>query len=139
MEGGGGIFGSLFGGSIAEQFNKTITYNIPQAMRMLFKEEQYFVGVLIGLFAVVVPVLKTLMTLVYLMNKSNRLYAVMSFMGKFAMADVFCVGIFMAYLYTKANQVIKMDINTGYYWFAAYVLLNIMATMLIYKPKKQTI
>jgi hypothetical protein len=35
--GGGGIIGSFFGNSIAEKFNKTVTYNIPQIMEMLFK------------------------------------------------------------------------------------------------------
>jgi len=135
--GGGGFLGSLFGGTIEDQFNKKMTYSIPEAMKMLFKHEQYFVGVLIGLFAVVLPITKTILTLIMLINKSTRLHAFINAIGKFAMADVFCIGIFIAFLYTKFNESLKADIEKGYYWFAAYVILNIIAVLLL-KPKKTT-
>src|ERR1700741_1936550 len=68
MDGQGGFLGSLIGGSIAEQFNKTTSYNIIQAMQMLFEHKQYFVGILIGLFAVVLPIVKTILCFVFLYN-----------------------------------------------------------------------
>ena len=135
MGGQGGFLGSLLGGSIADQFNQKMTYNIPQAMKMLFKHEQYFVGTLIGLFAVVLPITKTILTCIYLLNKSNKLYRFMGAIGKFAMADVFCVGIFIAFLYTRFNQALKADIEAGYYWFAGYVIFNIISLILL-KPTK---
>jgi uncharacterized paraquat-inducible protein A len=138
MGGNGGFLGNLIGGSIADQFNKKMTYSIPQAMQMLFEQKQYFVGVLIGLFAVVLPVVKTIGTGVFLINKNQRLYRFMSGMGKFAMADVFCVGVFIAFLYTRFNQSLKADIEPGYYWFAMYVILNICSLLLL-QPKKQTL
>ena len=134
MGGKGGFLGNLIGGSIAEQFNKKMTYNIPQAMEMLFKHKQYFVGVLVGLFAVLIPVLKTILSFIFLYNKNNKLYNFIGGLGKFAMADVFCVGVFIAFLYSRFNQSLKADIEIGYYWFATYVILNIISIILL-KPK----
>ncbi len=132
----GGFLGNLIGGSIAEQFNSTTKYNIPQAMQMLFKHKQYFVGVLIGLFAVLLPIVKTAMSFVFMYNKNLKLYNFMGTFGKFAMADVFCVGVFVAFLYSKFNQTLKADIEIGYYYFTIYVILNIISLILL-KPAKQ--
>jgi paraquat-inducible protein A len=136
----GGFLGGLIGGSIADQFNKTTSYNIIQAMKMLFEHKQYFVGVLIGLFAVLLPILKTIMSFVFLLNKNKntnlKLYNFMGIIGKFAMADVFCVGVFVAFLYTRFNQSLKADIEIGYYYFTIYVILNIISLILL-KPVKQ--
>lgn len=137
----GGFLGNLIGGSIADQFNKTTSYNIIQAMKMLFEHKQYFVGILIGLFAVFLPVLKTIMSFLFLFDKdkdrNQKLYNFMGVIGKFAMADVFCVGVFVAFLYTRFNQSLKADIEIGYYYFTIYVILNIISLILL-KPKKQT-
>lgn len=133
MGGQGGFLGNLIGGSIADQFNKKMTYNIPQAMEMLFKHKQYFVGILVGLFAVLVPIVKTILSFIYLYTKNLKLYNFIGGMGKFAMADVFCVGVFIAFLYTRFNQALKADIEIGYYWFATYVILNIISVILL-KP-----
>ncbi len=135
MGGKGGFFGNLISGAIEDQVNKKRTYNIPQAMKMLFKNHQYFVGLLVGLFAVYIPILKTLLCFLYLYEKNEQLYNFMSTLGRFAMADVFCVGVFIAFLYSRFNQSIKADIEIGYYWFATYVLLNIISVILL-KPSE---
>lgn len=137
MGGKGGFLGSLIGGAVADQFNKRTSYNIPQAMRMLFEQHQYFVGVLIGLFAIVLPIGKTILSFIYLYNKKHKLHRFIESIGKFAMADVFCVGVFIAFLYTRFNQALKADIEIGYYWFATYVILNIISVILL-KPSKAT-
>lgn len=133
---GGGIVGAFFGNSIAEKFNKTVSYNIPQAMEMLFNYKMYFVSILIGLFAVVIPSIKTVVTMIYLFNGNKKLYKLATFIGKFAMADVFCVGIIIAFLYTSFNKVLTANLEVGFYYFATYVLLNIVA-MLFIKPLKK--
>lgn len=134
---GGGIVGAFFGNSIAEKFNKTVSYNIPQAMEMLFKYEMYFVSILIGLFAVVIPTIKTILTLIFLFNGKKSLYKTATFIGKFAMADVFCVGIIIAFLYTSFNKVLTANLEVGFYYFATYVILNIIAMLLIKPIKKE--
>lgn len=133
MGGKGGFLGNLIGGAVADQFNKRMTYSIPQAMKMLFKQEQYFVGVLVGLFAVIIPIVKTILTFLFIYNKDSKLYKFIGGLGKFAMADVFCVGIFIAFLYTKFDSPLKANIEVGYYWFATYVILNIISVILL-KP-----
>ena len=136
----GGFLGGLIGGSIADQFNKTMSYNIIQAMKMLFEHKQYFVGILIGLFAVLLPILKTILSIIFLFDKDPdrkmKLFNLMGTFGKFAMADVFCVGVFVAFLYTRFNQSLKADIEIGYYYFTIYVILNIISLILL-KPIKQ--
>jgi hypothetical protein len=134
MQGGGGILDWVSGGSLSSQINKNVTYNIPQAMNMLFEKHQFFVGILIGLFAFVVPIVKTGLTLWYLFSPSDKMYNVIHSMGKFAMADVFCVGVFIAFLYTRFNDAVSANIETGYYWFAMYVILNIVGLTLTRKP-----
>jgi paraquat-inducible protein A len=134
---GGGFLGNLIGGSIAEQFNQTTTYNIPQAMKMLFEKKQYFVGILIGSFAVILPILKTILTFVFLYTKSTKLYTFIGVIAKFAMADVFCVGIFIAFLYTQFIKSLNVDIEIGYYFFASYVILNIISVILLKQSNKK--
>lgn len=136
--GGGGMSGFLGGllGGMMSDMNKTITYNIPETMKMLFENEKYFVGVLIGFFAVFIPVVKTILSIIYLFNSKSRLLKLIQIIGKFAMADVFCVGVCVAFLYTQANQVIKVDIEQGFYWFTAYVLTNILAMIFIEKKSE---
>jgi len=132
-----GLLG-MFNSGAAEQFNKT--YSIPQVMKILFKNGYYFVGSLIGFFAVIIPLLKTTLTGIYLFNKKPGLYKFINLIGKFAMADIFCIGVLIAFLYTKYNQgmdlQIKATIESGYYFFAMYVIVNIIALSLL-KPGKE--
>ncbi|MBE2246694.1 MAG: paraquat-inducible protein A [Candidatus Competibacteraceae bacterium] len=128
------FLGSMFGNSIEQKTTKSLTYTILEAVRELVKNKQYFVAFLISFFAVFVPVVKTLLSfLLFAFRKRKFATAfskVVSFMGKFAMADVFVVGVFIAFLYTQTNQFLKADINNGYYFFAGYVLLSIISTAL---------
>ena len=135
---GGGFFGNLLGDSIADKLNKTVSYNIPQAMKMLFEHNMYFVGFLVGFFAIVIPVTKTILTMVYLFNKRKKVYNIISFIGKFAMADVFCVGVMIAFLYTSFNKVLTARIEMGFYYFASYVILNIIALILLKSSRIKT-
>jgi paraquat-inducible protein A len=131
---------SMFGSGLSKELTKT--YSIPEVMKLLFKHGYYFVGILIGLFAVVIPVLKTILTFIFLFTKKPGLYKFIGAIGKFAMADVFCVGIFIAFLYTQFNQGMKVEIvaniESGYYFFVAYVILNIISVILL-KPTNQKV
>lgn len=128
------FLGNMLGSSMAQKTTKTLTYTILEAVKELVKNKQYFVAFLISFFAVFVPVVKTFLSF-FLFAFRKRKFApdlarTVSFMGKFAMADVFVVGVFIAFLYTQTNQFIKANINNGYYFFASYVLLSILSTAL---------
>src|SRR5690606_10378206 len=131
------FLGGLLGG-MQEKMTKTLTYTIFEAIRMLIKNEQYFVAFLIGFFGVFIPILKTLLSLIQLMfYKKEFAKGIKRFNGliaKFAMADVFTVGIFIAFLYTRFNQFVKADIKDGYYFFVGYCLLSIVSGMFIKLP-----
>lgn len=133
-----GIFSAFMGSGMEKELNKT--YSIPQVMNLLFKHGYHVVALLIGLFAVVIPIIKTIMTFILLFNSNKKLYNFIGHIGKFAMADVFCVGVLIAFLYTSFNQGVKVkimaDIELGYYFFTAYVLLNIISLFLL-KPKEK--
>lgn len=133
------FIGGLLSG-MQEKMTKTIKYTIFEAIKALIKNDQVFVAFLLGFFGVFIPILKTLLTTIMLIfYKKPFAKGIQKFNGliaKFAMADVFTVGIFIAFLYTKFNQFIKADIKDGYYFFVGYCLLSIVSGMMIKLPEK---
>ncbi len=115
------------------------TQSIMQTIENLFEDQNYLVAWLILIFSVVVPVAKILILLIVLFAKNEqlneRLFQFVSAIGKWSMADVFVVSIFMAYLATKSNDAVSATLHPGYYYFTAYCLLSILGTQLIERPK----
>lgn len=107
------------------------TQSILQTIDTLYSTNNKLVGVLIFLFSVVIPVLKGLMMLIVLLVKDfkwkNRLHQIMSLIGKWSMADVFVVGVFIAFLSTHSNSAIQADLLDGFYYFTAYCILSLTA------------
>ncbi|MBL1292744.1 MAG: paraquat-inducible protein A [Thiotrichales bacterium] len=48
--------------------------------------------------------------------------------GKWSMADVFVVGVFMAFLAGQANPNVQAALHQGFYWFLAYCLISILSS-----------
>ena len=42
------------------------------------------------------------------------------------MADVFVVGVFIAYLSTKSNSMITAELLSGFYYFTGYCLVSLI-------------
>ncbi|MFM2375759.1 MAG: hypothetical protein RLZZ165_856 [Bacteroidota bacterium] len=104
-----------------------------------------FVAFLILFFSVIVPLAKALiMCLVALSSSSGATYRMHKFVGiisKWSMADVFVVGVFIAFLSIKANDQISATLHSGFYLFTAYCITSIIAVQLIQipeVPKKDT-
>ena len=117
----------------------------------LYTSKHVLVAVLILLFSVVVPVVKGLLAAGTLMPVSNKLKDNFMMVGnglsKWSMADVFVVGIFVAYLAAngiqqeKALVAFDAQLGTGFYYFLFYCLLSVFATQLIgiaYKRERAT-
>lgn len=136
--GGGGLFGGLLS-SATSQMDKTIQYNILQAISNLIKNGQYFVAILISFFGLIIPIFKSIFFLIlsFVNPKSRKWYNALSIIGKFAMADVFCVGVFVAFLYAKfQDKVLNVSLESGYYYFVIYCFLSLLAsTLAAYKSK----
>lgn len=114
------------------------TQSIMQTIESLFIDGNYLVAWLILIFSVVVPVVKIVLLLVVLLFKDLRARAsilkFVSVIGKWSMADVFVVSVFMAYLATHSNEAVSATLHAGYFYFTAYCVLSILGTQLIELP-----
>jgi len=118
----------------------------------LWHDNRLLVAFLILFFSVFIPILKTLMVSVAYLKKTTqiekRLVNFVNAIGKWSMADVFVVAVFLAVLSTNqaetqsAQQIalfgFKIDfivgsetvsnIGNGFYFFTAYCLLSLLST-----------
>jgi hypothetical protein len=120
------------------------------------KTDSIFVGILILIFSVLFPIVKLLSTKIYLLgndkwkkNKVIRFFAFKS--GKWSMADVMVVAIFMAYIGFKGildNQMSHLNMKTkslatiatnetslqpGFILFIAYVIFGLILGVILKK------
>lgn len=111
------------------------TQSIVQTISNLFNERNLFVGWLILLFSILVPLIKAglllLVILVPTIQYRGQLFGFVSAIGKWSMADVFVVSVFMAFLVTQSNDAINATLHSGFYYFTAYCILSILGTQLI--------
>jgi uncharacterized paraquat-inducible protein A len=66
-----------------------------------------------------------------------RLYLFVRSISKWAMADVFAVGVFIAYLASKATDNLDAVIGTGFYFFVGYCLVSNLAFQFLSIPKPE--
>jgi paraquat-inducible protein A len=97
-----------------------------------------FVAFLILLFSVLVPFAKALIMGFVALSRSrtasHRMHHFVGIIGKWSMADVFVVGVFIAYMSVKTNENMVADLHSGFYFFAAYCITSIVAVQLIRLP-----
>ena len=131
------------------------TRSILGTVRELWLSADYLVSFLILLFSVIVPVAKAGMLLgsIYAAGEAvrRRLVLVVDLIGKWSMADVFVVAVFLAFLATRdqaqANSFsvpvllrqVDVDMQTrltselgpGFYCFLAYCLFSVAWTQIL--------
>ncbi|MDA0195009.1 MAG: paraquat-inducible protein A [Bacteroidetes bacterium] len=111
------------------------TQSILQTVKTLNENNNAIVAFLILFFSVVVPFLKgiTLVIALFFKNLKHRamLYRFVQLIGKWSMADVFVVGVFIAYLSTKTNSTIMAELHEGFYYFTAYCLISLTAIQIM--------
>lgn len=127
----------------------------------LWHDQRTLVAALIFLFSVCIPLLKTLMvSFAYFQTSAIRERAVLSFVssiGKWSMADVFVVAVFLAILSTNHADTatvhelrafgfkLALDISSqtlssvgqGFYLFTAYCLVSLAGTHLYFSGTKK--
>lgn len=118
----------------------------------LFHDDRILVAFLIFLFSVIIPLLKTtLVSIAYFQpgtKLESKLFGLVSNIGKWSMADVFVVAVFLAILSTNHAETTEshqfsvfgfnmtLDISTqtlsnagqGFYFFAAYCLVSLLGS-----------
>ncbi|MEL6557802.1 MAG: paraquat-inducible protein A [Bacteroidota bacterium] len=117
------------------------TQNILETAKTLYEHNNTFPAVLIILFSVVIPFLKAIIIMIVGAAKNipyrYQLYRFVYAIGKWSMADVFVVGIFIAYLSTGSDKNIVAELKDGFYYFAGYCILSLMGIqfMNVEKPE----
>ena len=114
------------------------TQSILRAARRLYDSKNYFVAGLIVFFSIVVPFLKAALMAVILWAKDPalkyRLYLFVRSVSKWAMADVFAVGIFIAFMAGNAIDNLDAKLHPGYYYFIAYCLVSNLSFQFLHVP-----
>lgn len=109
------------------------TQSVIESIRSLFETDNNLVAWLILIFSVMVPILKAVILLFILGFKNfryrNALYKFVGLIGKWSMADVFVVGVLLAFLATGENESIRAELFEGFYYFAAYCIISIMGIL----------
>lgn len=114
------------------------TQSVLEAVRALHDSGNDFVAGLILFFSVTVPFLKALALVIILSLRSQtaryRLYLFVRSMSKWAMADTFAVGVFIAMLAARGTDNLDGIPGPGFYFFASYCLVSNLAFQLLLIP-----
>lgn len=107
--------------------------SVLSTLKSLWDSANYWPFFLIFLFGIVVPIIKSGVIFYLLIAKTpqQKWYAFVSGISKWAMADVFAISIFIAFLGARAMENTKAILEPGFYFFTGYVLLSgIIVTLL---------
>jgi hypothetical protein len=127
-----------------EAYNKT--RSILGTVQELFSNDHALVAFLIALFSIVVPIVKGLILILSNLIK-NESQAVSldrfgALLSKWSMADVFVIGVFVAFLAANAVEkeagllTFEATLGAGFYYFLSYCLLSILASQLLGRSSK---
>ncbi|MBU2913757.1 paraquat-inducible protein A [Reichenbachiella agariperforans] len=112
--------------------------SILQTIDTLYSSNNRFVAMLILLFSIVVPIVKGVVVVSVLLVKQFglkiKLFKLVHAIGKWSMADVFVVGVFMAFLSSQSNGFIEGELLSGFFYFSTYCLLSLLAIQLVKLP-----
>ncbi len=123
-------------GNTREIFRET--QSITESVRSLHESGNTFVAALILLFSILVPFLKAVLLAAVLRLRESgprlRLYRFVRSISKWSMADVFVVGVFIAFMAANALDNLDATAGAGLYWFATYCLLSNLAFQFLTVP-----
>lgn len=105
------------------------------SIKTLFSNGNAFLAYLLLLFSVILPFAKTLSLIVIsLLRQSEytkKISLVFSHLGKWSMTDVFVVAILVVFFASSNNASTKSQIETGLYFFIAYVIFSLISSIII--------
>ena len=114
-------------------------------IKILFQNHNFGVGIAILLFSVIFPFTKLGIFYMYLftdkLNTKTRILNIVSYIGKYSMADVFVVATFLAFFsFSNMSMGAKTESTTlvGLYFFTGYCILSIATYFVIEKKMKET-
>ncbi len=109
--------------------------SVLSTLQSLWQSANYFPFSLIAFFGILIPVAKSIGIFIVLLQKKHigNLRNYLALMSKWAMADVFVMSIFVAFLGARAMDFSTAHLEAGFYYFSAYVLLSAIVTALLPK------
>ena len=115
----------------------TQTRSILQTVKDLHNSGNYVVAGMILFFSVMVPFIKAVLLGVVGVLKPTqparyRIFAFVRGISKWAMADVFVVGVYIAYLSAKATDALDAELHGGFYYFTAYCLISLLSVQVMH-------
>ena len=114
------------------------TQSILRAIKRLYDSKNYFVAGLVMMFSVIVPFIKAALLAVILTTRNQvtkyRLYQFVRSVSKWAMADVFAVGVFIAFMAGNAIDNLDAKLHPGFYYFIAYCLISNLSFQFLHVP-----
>lgn len=121
------------------------TQSLTGTMNELFNHGHILVALLIGLFGLLVPLLKIviLFSSIYMVgDKKQAVLAINSLLSKWSMSDVFVMAIFIAFMAVNANGhridtvTLQAKLEPGFYFFMVYCVFSVGAGQYFYKLAK---
>lgn len=109
-------------------------YNVFQVIIALFKNEYRALGIIVFAFSVVFPLLKNLVAAIILRLGAShrpRLIELLHFLGKWSMLDVLLAAFLIGF--TQLTAIMKIEPRLGLYIFAAGIILNNLASLILSK------
>lgn len=123
------------------------TRSLIGTMNELISHDHLIVGLLIGVFGLIIPLSKIILILLSGILKSpdkkKSLLKISGLLSKWSMSDVFVMAVIVAFLAINANEqsieAIQMQarLGPGFYFFALYCLFAIAANQLLEKRTKK--
>jgi uncharacterized paraquat-inducible protein A len=104
-------------------------------LQTLWQTANYWPFLLIFVFGIIVPLVKSVIIfyLLTVQNANLKWYSFVNAISKWAMADVFAISIFVAFLGANAMENTKANLEAGFFFFAGYVLLSSIVAALLRK------
>lgn len=101
-------------------------------LKKLWEDRSYWPFLLIFLFGIIVPLVKSGVIFYLILGKDPDLkwQRFVSAISKWAMADVFTISIFVAFLGANAMESTSASLQPGFYFFSGYVILSGIVAML---------
>lgn len=139
-------------GLLTPVFSLVVSQNVPVLEQIVLKQDskgildtimalfganQAFVALLLFIFSVTTPLLKTVLTFLVLSgrDRSGSIARFVKTVGKWSMADVFVVALLLAIFSLSSDGLTDARLGIGLYFFAGYVLLSLLATQFMVLPK----
>lgn len=101
----------------------------------LKEADNTWLAVLLFVFSVLIPLLKTFLVGMTFFVRSHhwslRGFHLSRHVGKWSMTDVFVVAVLVAFLAMDDQGMTHAEVQAGLWFFAAYVVLSLLATQLI--------